>query len=75
MLSQRSPADQKLHPCAFFSRRLSPAKRNYDIGNRELLAVVLSLQDWIHWLEGAEHLFFGLDRPQELGVSMLSQTT
>lgn len=57
VLSQRSPKDQKLHPCAYFSRRLSPAEVNYDIGNRELLAVVLALQEWRHWLEGAEHPF------------------
>lgn len=57
VLSQRSPEDHKLHPCAFFSRRLSSAERNYDIGNRELLAVVLALQEWRHWLEGAEHPF------------------
>ena len=57
VLSQRSPADQKLHPCAFFSRRLTPAENNYDVGNRELLAVVLALQEWRHWLEGAVHPF------------------
>ncbi|CAK6981241.1 uncharacterized protein LOC108874699, partial [Scomber scombrus] len=57
VLSQRSPADHKLHPCAFFSRRLSPAERNYDVGNRELLAVVLALQEWRHWLEGAAQPF------------------
>lgn len=26
-------ADNKLHPCAFFSRQLAPAERNYDVGN------------------------------------------
>lgn len=57
VLSQRTPEDQQLHPCAFFSCRLSPAKRNYDIGNRELLAVVRSLQKWRHWLEGVEQSF------------------
>ncbi|KAI3358929.1 hypothetical protein L3Q82_015322 [Scortum barcoo] len=41
----------------FFSRRLTPAERNYDVGNRELLAVVLALQEWRHWLEGAEQPF------------------
>lgn len=30
---------QKFHPCAFFPHRLSPAERNEDVGNRELLAV------------------------------------
>ncbi len=38
VLSQRATLDDKVHPCAFFSHRLSPAERNYDIGNRELLA-------------------------------------
>ncbi len=37
----------------FFSHRLSPAERNYDIGNRELLAVKLALEEWCHWLEGS----------------------
>ena len=54
VLSQRAASDQKLHPCAFFSRRLSPAERNYDIGNRELLAVKLALEEWRHWLEGTK---------------------
>uniref|UniRef100_A0A3B3XMZ2 Gypsy retrotransposon integrase-like protein 1 n=1 Tax=Poecilia mexicana TaxID=48701 RepID=A0A3B3XMZ2_9TELE len=39
----------------FFSRRLSPAERNYDVGDRELLAIKLALEEWRHWLEGAEH--------------------
>ncbi|XP_034083100.1 uncharacterized protein LOC117553325 [Gymnodraco acuticeps] len=53
ILSQRSSQDHRLHPCAYFSRRLTPAERNYDVGNRELLAVVLALQEWRHWLEGS----------------------
>ncbi len=57
VLSQRSPRDEKVHPCAFFSHRLSPAERNYDIGNRELLAVRLALGEWRHWLEGAARPF------------------
>lgn len=57
VLSQRSVDDNKVHPCAFFSRKLSPAERNYDVGNRELLAVKLALEEWRHWLEGAEQPF------------------
>ena len=48
VLSQWAAIDQKLHPCAFFSRQLAPAERNYDIGNRELLAVKLALEEWRH---------------------------
>ena len=56
VLSQRAVEDQKLHPCAFFSHRLSPTERNYD-GNRELLAVKLALEEWLHWLEGTKQPF------------------
>ncbi|XP_054624868.1 retrotransposon-derived protein PEG10 isoform X1 [Dunckerocampus dactyliophorus] len=55
VLSQRSPVDQKLHLCAFFSRRLTQAEGNYDVGNRELLAIVLALREWRHWLEDPDH--------------------
>uniref|UniRef100_A0A3P8R7J1 Gypsy retrotransposon integrase-like protein 1 n=1 Tax=Astatotilapia calliptera TaxID=8154 RepID=A0A3P8R7J1_ASTCA len=57
VLSQRSGPLNKLRPCAFFSRRLTPAERNYDIGDRELLAVKLALEEWRHWLEGTEQPF------------------
>ena len=45
VLSQRSEKDNKLHPCAFLYRKLSPAERNYDVGNRKLLAVKMSLEE------------------------------
>ncbi|KAK3559268.1 hypothetical protein QTP86_009932 [Hemibagrus guttatus] len=56
VLSQRG-ADNKLHPCAFLSHRLTPTKRNYHVGDRELLAVKVALEEWRHWLEGAKHPF------------------
>jgi hypothetical protein len=51
ILSQQSAQDQKLHPCAFLSHRLNPAEKNYNAGNRELLAVKMALEEWRHWLE------------------------
>ncbi|KAI4899242.1 hypothetical protein NFI96_006039 [Prochilodus magdalenae] len=48
ILSQRSGQDQKLHPCAYFSHQLTQAERNYDVGNRELLAVKMALEEWRH---------------------------
>ncbi|KAK3540883.1 hypothetical protein QTP86_002978 [Hemibagrus guttatus] len=56
VLSERG-ADNKLHPCAFLSHRLTPTERNYHVGDRELLAVKLALEEWRHWLEGAKHPF------------------
>ncbi len=38
-------------------RKLTPAEQNYDIGNHELLAITLALEEWWHWLEGANHPF------------------
>ncbi|KAL0146495.1 hypothetical protein M9458_058126 [Cirrhinus mrigala] len=57
VLSQHHGTPPRLHPCAYFSRKLSPAEKNYDIGNRELLAIKLALEEWRHWLEGANHPF------------------
>ncbi|KAL0194521.1 hypothetical protein M9458_008093, partial [Cirrhinus mrigala] len=31
--------------------------QNYDVGNRELLAIKLALEEWRHWLEGSTHPF------------------
>ncbi|KAI2660981.1 Transposon Tf2-8 polyprotein [Labeo rohita] len=55
VLSQAAGDPALLHPCAFYSHKLSPAEQNYDVGNRELLAIKLALEEWRHWLEGARH--------------------
>ncbi len=52
ILSQRHSSPAKMFPCAFFSRKLSSSERNYDVGNRELLAMKAAMEEWRHWLEG-----------------------
>ena len=47
VLSQWGP-DCKYTLVPYFSHRLSPAERNYAIGDRELLALKLSLEEWRH---------------------------
>ena len=44
-----------LHPCAYFSHTFLPAKRNYDIYDRELLAVILALTEWRQYVQGTSH--------------------
>ena len=44
VLSQRSGTPPKFRPCAFFSKKLSPAEQNYDVGDRELLAVIKAMK-------------------------------
>ncbi|XP_058234685.1 uncharacterized protein LOC131345702 [Hemibagrus wyckioides] len=46
VLSQRHEVPGKLHPCAFFSRKLTTAEINYDVGNRELLSIKAALEEW-----------------------------
>lgn len=38
-----------LHPCALFSKKLIQEKINFDIGNCELLAIKIALEEWRHW--------------------------
>ena len=57
MLSQRSSEDNRMHHCAYLSRKLTSTERNYDVGNKELQAVKAALEEWRHWLDGAEQPF------------------
>jgi hypothetical protein len=45
----------KIHPVRFVSRKLNPAKLNYDVYDKEMLAVVFSLRKNRHYLQGAIH--------------------
>ena len=54
VLSQRSPINL-LHPVAFYSRQLTAAEQNYEIYDRELLAIFACFKQWRHFLQGAHH--------------------
>jgi hypothetical protein len=44
-----------LRPIAFFSKQLLPAESNYEIYDKELLAIILCLKEWRHFLQGSRH--------------------
>ena len=48
--------DSRWHPVAYMSRKLSPAEQNYDIYNKELLAIVAALETWRVYAEGLPDL-------------------
>jgi len=48
-------ADEKWHPVAYLSKALSPVERNYEIHDKEMLAIIRALEEWRHFLEGAKH--------------------
>ncbi|KAH6589502.1 hypothetical protein BASA50_009995 [Batrachochytrium salamandrivorans] len=54
ILSQYDDQDS-LRPVAFYSRQMNDAERNYEIYDKELLAVVDSFKHWRHFLQGGLH--------------------
>jgi len=56
VLSQRLPREEKWYLVAFYSKSLSPVERNYEIHNKEMLVIICALEEWRHFLEGAQYL-------------------
>jgi len=52
VLSQRDE-EGRLHPVAFHSRKFQPAEINYEIHDKELLAIVDAFKRWRRYCEGA----------------------
>jgi len=55
VLSQQSTTDRKWHSVAFHSKSLSFVERNYEIHDKEMLAIIRMLEEWKHFLEGVTH--------------------
>jgi len=49
--------DEKWRPVAFISKSLNEVERNYEIHDREMLAIVRCLDEWRHLLERAQNKF------------------
>jgi len=54
VLSQRDEENQ-LHPVAFHSWKFQPAEINYEIRDKELLAIVDAFKHWRRYCEGATY--------------------
>lgn len=61
--------DGKRHPVAYYSRKMSTAEQNYDIHDKELLAIVASLEHWRVYAEGAPALKIWSDHKNLLHFS------
>ena len=48
-----SPMDNEVHPIAFHSHTFTPFKLNYDVHDKELLAIFEAFEIWCHYLEGS----------------------
>jgi len=45
--------DNEIHPIAFHSRMFSTPELNYNVHDKELLAIFEALKIWQHYLEGS----------------------
>jgi RNase H-like domain found in reverse transcriptase len=66
--------DGKWHPVGFLSKSLSEAERNYNIYDKELMAVIRALEAWRHYLEGSPHTIEILTDHQNLQTSDLPRS-
>ena len=56
-LPSNTTTKPKLHPLAYYSASFIQPEQNYNIYERELLAVVKALKHWCHHLAGVKHPF------------------
>jgi len=49
--------DEKWRPVIYISKLLNEAKRNYEIHNKEMLAIIWCLERWRHFLKEAKNWF------------------
>ena len=54
------------HPCAYLSKSFNDTEHNYEIWDRELLAVIRALTEWRHYLQGSLHTVTLLSNHQNL---------
>ena len=45
----------KLHPVTYFSRKLTKPELNYEIHDKELLAIIKACREWKVYLCGVKH--------------------
>jgi len=55
VLSQQLTTDRKWHPVVFYSKSLSSMEWNYEIHDKEMLAIIHILEEWRYFLEGATY--------------------
>ena len=72
ILSQKGN-DGVLHPVAFMSKKHSPTECNYEIYDKELLAIVRCFEDWRAELQGASHSIVVLTDHRNLETFMTTR--
>jgi hypothetical protein len=51
VMSQMQPESSRLHPVAYYSHKFKPVEVNYNIHDKEMLAIVAAFKEWEHMLK------------------------
>jgi hypothetical protein len=62
------------HPCAYLSKSLTKERRNYNTGDKELLAIVQALKEWRHYIQESGHTTIVLSDHDNLQHFKVPQT-
>src|SRR5882724_2805596 len=73
IISQISPDDGNIHLIAFYSHSMQPVELNYEIYNKELLAIFKAFQRWCNYLEGSAHVVLMLSYHKNLNYFMTTK--
>src|SRR5882724_2791773 len=66
IISQISPDNGDIHPITFYPHSMQPAELNYEIYDKELLAIFEAFQQWHNYLEGSAHVVLVLSDHKNL---------
>jgi hypothetical protein len=55
ILEQKDVLGQS-HPITYFLKLLQPAEQNYEIYDKELLAIIHTLKHFRHYIQGSSHM-------------------
>ena len=58
--------DKTWRPVAFFLKAMNPADRNYEIYDKEMLAIMKAFEEWLHYIKGAQEMIEVLTDHQNL---------
>jgi hypothetical protein len=64
----------RLHPVAYYSRKMTPAEMNYDAGDKEALAIVETFRNFRSWLVGSPFVVTLLSDHLNLAPLMTTKT-
>jgi hypothetical protein len=55
LVSSQYGKDGRFHPIAYHSKKLSTTEINYEIHDKELLAIIDAFEEWCYLLEETQH--------------------